>query len=46
MMIAQLYMDADNKEQALIHAEKAFNASPESMRGNIAHSLEYIRSRS
>ncbi|MFC2049112.1 thioredoxin family protein [Chlamydiota bacterium] len=44
MMIAQHYMDADCKEKALQHAEKALQAAPDKMHDEIAHSLDYIRS--
>lgn len=43
MMMAQLYMEADQKEKALLHAEKALQAAPDKMHDEIAHSLDYIR---
>lgn len=44
MMIAQLYLDAEVREEALRHAEKALLAAPKDMYEEIAHSLNYIRS--
>jgi protein disulfide-isomerase len=46
MMIAQHYMEADVPQKALQHAEKALQAAPDQMRGEIAHSLDYIRATS
>ena len=44
MMIAQHYMEADLKDKALQHAEKALQAAPDRMHDEIVHSLDYIRS--
>lgn len=44
MMIAQLYLDAEAREEALRHAEKALLTAPKDMYEEIAHSLNYIRS--
>ena len=44
MMIAQIYMESDLKEEALKYAERALHSAPESMHEEIAHSLDYIRS--
>ena len=44
MMIAEMYLDADKWDEALEHAEKAYQAAPEAMHKEIAHSLNYIRS--
>jgi protein disulfide-isomerase len=43
MMIAGIYLDSDQWEEALKHAERAYQAAPEAMHEEIAHSLEYIR---
>ena len=43
MMIAQFYLDADEWKTALKHAETAYEAAPKAMRGEIEHSLLYIR---
>jgi protein disulfide-isomerase len=43
MMIAQLYMEGDEREKALLHAEKALQYAPTTMHDEIAHSLDYIR---
>ena len=44
MMIAQLYLNADRWEEALKHAERAYQTAPEAMHSEISHSLDYIRS--
>jgi protein disulfide-isomerase len=44
MMIAEIYLAADQWEEALKHAEQAYQASPEALHEEIAHSLDYIRS--
>lgn len=45
MMIAELYLDADCWQEAFEHAQKAHDLAPEPARQEIAHSLDYIRSR-
>lgn len=44
MMLAEIYVEGDKWEEALKHAERAYLTAPETMRAQIAHSLDYIRS--
>ncbi len=43
MMIAQFYLEFDNCQTALQHAETAFEKAPEEMKEEIEHSVKYIR---
>lgn len=43
MMIAQFYVESDEWNDALIHAETAFQNAPETMKEEIQNSLSYIR---
>lgn len=43
MMIAQFYLQFDECQKALKHAETAYERAPQEMKEEIGHSLEYIR---
>jgi protein disulfide-isomerase len=43
MMLADVFLEADKWEEALEHAQKAYQAAPSTMHQEIAHSLDYIR---
>lgn len=46
MMIAQFYLDFDQWNHALQHAEIAFESAPKEVRSHISRSLDYIRHQS
>ncbi|EQM62484.1 thioredoxin/thiol-disulfide isomerase [Chlamydia ibidis 10-1398/6] len=46
MMIAQFYLESDQWQNALEHAEVAFEKAPKEVRSHISHSLDYIRHQS
>ncbi len=43
MMIAQFYLDSDESNTALRHAERALTLAPEERREEIERSVDYIR---
>ena len=45
MMIAQVYLNYDYPLEALTHAERALTQAPQDKKGEITHSLDYIKSR-
>lgn len=44
MMMAELYLDADEWKTALKHAETAYENAPKTFQGEIEHSMDYIKS--
>lgn len=42
-MIAEIYLNAGNCEEALRHAQRAYEAAPDSLQAELANSLDYIR---
>ncbi|NGX61710.1 MAG: Disulfide bond reductase DsbH [Chlamydiae bacterium] len=43
MMMAQFFLETDDWNRALEHAETAFESAPDAMKPDILHSLTYIR---